>query len=224
MTAQAKAIAAQDEETRTVDQLRSDVLGDLLITGDTTILPAQARGIRATVFVTVPALALLDGDTSRHGVASMEGVGPIPIEQARELCAGAHSWIRVLTHPETGIVLSLGRKKYRPPADLRRAVRWRSDTCVGPGCGMPASRCDVDHNIAWQDGGETAIWNHAPLCQGHHTVRHATDWRIEQIHDSGGVIRWTSPSGRTYLVEPERRTPAFGPGPPTTGDGDPPPF
>jgi hypothetical protein len=223
LTAQAKALANAPEESRTLDQLRSDVLGDLLITGDTALLPPDARGIRATVFVTVPALALLDGDTARHGIASVEGVGPVPIDVARELCGGAKSWMRVLTHPETGIVLSLGRKKYRPTPDLKRAARWRSDTCAGPGCSMPASRCDIDHNVAWADGGDTAIWNHAPLCEGHHTVRHHTQWRIEQVPDSGGVIRWTSPSGRVYLVEPERRTPTFRPTA-AAADGDPPPF
>lgn len=88
---------------------------------------------------------------------------------------------------------------------------------------MPASRCDIDHNIAWHEGGETAVWNVAPLCKGHHTVRHETDWRIEQIPESGGVIGWTSPSGRVYLVEPERRTPTFRPAA-AAADGDPPPF
>jgi hypothetical protein len=225
LTAQAKVLAKVPGETRTLDHVRSDILGDLLISGDTALLPPKARGIRATVFVTVPAFALLDGDTSRHGAASVEGVGPIPIDVARALCGGAKSWMRVLTHPETGIVLSMGRKKYRPSSDLKRAARWRSDTCVGPGCGMPAGRCDIDHNIAWSEGGETAIWNVAPLCQGHHTVRHATDWKIEQMEGSGGVIRWTSPSGRVYLVEPERRTPTFTPTATATAhDGDPPPF
>jgi hypothetical protein len=223
LTAQAKTLAKREGETRTLDQLRSDITGDLLITGDTALLPAAARGIRATVAVTVPVLALLDGDTTSHGVATVEGVGPIPIDTARDLCGGAKSWMRVLTHPESGIVLSIGRKKYRPPADLRRATRWRSDTCAGPGCGMPASRCDIDHNIAWEHGGETAIWNHAPLCKGHHTVRHATQWHIEQLPDSGGMIRWTSPSGRVYLVEPERRTPTFTPKA-AARSTDPPPF
>lgn len=110
ITRQARILAKAAEQTRTLDQIRSDIVGDLLVDGDTGALPPEARGIRATVFVTVPVLALLDGDTARHGVASVEGVGPIPIEVARELCGGAKSWMRVLTHPEKGIVLSMGRK------------------------------------------------------------------------------------------------------------------
>jgi hypothetical protein len=223
LTAQGKILTNAGGETRTLDHVRSDIIGDLLITGDTTLLPPDARGIRATVAVTVPVLALLDGDTTTHGVATVEGVGPIPIEQARALCAGAKSWMRVLTHPETGIVLSVSRNKYRPPSDLKRLARWRSDTCVAPGCGVPASRCDIDHSIAWGDGGETAIWNLGPLCEGHHTIKHATRWHIEHVQGSGGVMRWTSPSGRTYLVQPERRTPTFTPKA-AARSTDPPPF
>ena len=75
----------------------------------------------------------------------VEGVGPIPVERARELAGGADAWMRVLTHPETGMVLSVGRDQYRPPPALRRLVKWRADRCMGPGCGIPASRCEIDH-------------------------------------------------------------------------------
>ncbi len=62
LTGQAKVLAAHPDETRTLDQLRADVFGDLLIDGVTDSLPPDARGIRATVVVTVPVLALLDPD------------------------------------------------------------------------------------------------------------------------------------------------------------------
>ena len=54
VTAKAKVLAADPSETRTLDQLRADVFADLLIDGDTPLHPDQARGIRATVAVTVP--------------------------------------------------------------------------------------------------------------------------------------------------------------------------
>ena len=122
----------------------------------------EARGIRATVVVTVPALALLeetDEAVAAAGAdpATVEGIGPIPIGRARDLCGGDATWMRVLTHPETGMVLSVGRTQYSPPASLRRLVKWRADRCMGPGCGMPASRCEVDHTVAWEHGGDTAL-------------------------------------------------------------------
>ncbi|WP_374315370.1 DUF222 domain-containing protein, partial [Microbacterium sp.] len=179
------------EDSRTVDQTRADVLGDLLIDGNTDTHP-QARGIRATVTVTVPALALLAGDDAdRHGQglgpATVEGIGPIPLPVAKELCGGEESWMRVLTHPETGIILSVGRTQYRPPPGLRKLVRWRADRCMAPGCGIPASRCEIDHTIAWEHGGPTALTNHAPLCTGHHTVKHHGGWTVHHIPHTGGA-------------------------------------
>ncbi|WES64655.1 DUF222 domain-containing protein [Microbacter sp. GSS18] len=211
ITAKAKAITAEPGEERTLDQVRADVVGDLLIDGDTDSLPRSARGIRPTVVVTVPALSVLSGDTGGGDPAVVEGVGPIPLERARELCGQARDWTRVLTHPETGMVLSVGRDRYEPPKMIRDLVKWRADRCMGPGCGMPASRCEIDHTLAWADGGSTSLDNLAPLCKGHHTIKHHGGWRIRQVPGSGGAIEWTSPSGRQYVVKPERRVPVFRP-------------
>ena len=206
----AKTIAGHDGETRTLDQLRADVLCDLLIDGITGHLPPDARGIRASVVVTVPVLSLLDDEAAKAADPPVvEGVGPIPRSRARELCGGDTTWMRVLTHPETGIVLSVGRDRYWPPASLRKLTKWRADRCMGPGCGMPASWCEIDHQVAWQDGGHTALQNNAPLCKNHHIVRHHGGWIVRQLEGSGGAIEWTSPTGRVYIVQPERRVPVF---------------
>ncbi|WES64672.1 DUF222 domain-containing protein [Microbacter sp. GSS18] len=212
LTAMGKALLQDPRETRTLDQVRADILGDLLIDGDTRAIPAEARGIRATVVVTVPALSLLEDDHPEGAdPAVVEGAGPIPHARARELCGGSKDWMRVLTHPETGMVLSVGRDRYQPPKMLYDLVKWRADRCMGPGCVMPASRCEVDHTLAWIDGGTTSLDNLAPLCKGHHTIKHHGGWRIRQVPDSGGAIEWTSPSGREYVVQPERRVPVFRP-------------
>ncbi|MET0297263.1 MAG: DUF222 domain-containing protein [Microbacterium sp.] len=213
-TSIAKLIRAQDAETRSLDQVRADVIGDLLIDGSTTAHPEQARGIRASVVVTVPVLALLHEEGGAPAGCEppvVEGVGPIPHATARELCGGSGDWMRVLTHPETGMILSVGRDTYRPPASLARLVKWRADRCMAPGCGVPAARCQIDHNVAWSDGGPTSLANHTPFCQGHHTVKHHGDWTVRQLPDTGGAIEWTSPTGRRYTVRPERRVPVFTP-------------
>ena len=118
------------------------------------------------------------------------------------------------------MVLSVGRDQYRPPLSLRRLVKWRAERCMAPGCGMPASRCQIDHQLAWEHGGHTSLENNAPFCQGHHTVKHHGGWQVRQIPGSGGAIEWTSPTGRHYIVHPERHVPIFRP----VSDGDPPPF
>ncbi|MFL0564941.1 DUF222 domain-containing protein [Microbacterium sp. 179-I 1D1 NHS] len=205
------AIAKTLDDERSLDQKRADVFGDLLIDGETASLPDIVRGIRPTVAVTVPALTLLTG---AGPAAQVDGVGPIPLDRARELCGAASGWMRVLTHPDTGVVLSVGREQYRPPADLRRLVAWRAARCMAPGCGIPADRCDIDHTVDWHHGGHTDANNLAPLCRGHHTLKHHTDWQVTAQPD--GALEWASPAGRVYLVQPERRIPQF-----TT---DPPPF
>ncbi|WP_341994495.1 HNH endonuclease [Microbacterium sp. LWH7-1.2] len=219
LTQMAKAIARVDGKTRTLDQLRADVATDLLIDGTTDHLPEAASGIRAQVVVTVPVLALLDDEYADAGDPPVvEGMGPIPLSKARELCGGDARWMRVLTHPETGIVLSVGRDSYPPPAPLKRLVRWRADRCMGPGCSMPASRCEIDHQIRWADGGETCLDNTLPFCKGHHLVKDNTDWQVRQIEGSGGAVAWTSPTGRRYIVQPERKVPTFTVRPPARSD------
>lgn len=199
---------AQAPDGRTLDQIRADVYGDLLIDGIVPGHPKAARGIRAEVVVTVPVLSLLDDvHAAAAEPARVEGLGPIPIAVARELCGGSKDWMRVLTHPETGMILSVGRRKYRPPKALRQLVKWRAGRCLAPGCGMPADRCEVDHSIDWALGGETRLTNLNPFCTGHHIVKHATEWEV--VHCEGGVMRWTSPMGRVYVVEPERTLPVF---------------
>jgi hypothetical protein len=181
-------------DPRTFAQLRADAFCDLMVSGEAAGLP---RGIRARVLVTVPVLTLLRLDEEP---ASLEGYGPIPADVARLLTAEAPSLTRLLTHPETGTVLSVGRDRYTIPADLRLWLRVRDETCRAPGCGRRAATSDVDHGHAWADGGRTAGDNLAHLCRGDHTRKHRLGWRME--HLPGGVVRWTSPMGRSYLTEP----------------------
>ncbi|MGP3534213.1 DUF222 domain-containing protein [Microbacterium sp. RD1] len=212
-TAMAKLLAARDGESRTLDQLRADILADLIIDGSVPAHPDGVRGIRATVAVLVPALALLDdAHATSSEPATVEGVGPIPLSRARELCGGEKGWTRILTHPETGIILSVGRRHYETPAPLRRLVQWRAGRCLGPGCGVPASRCEIDHRIAWEHGGRTELTNLNPLCTGHHTLKHHGGWTIHPLDGHAGALEWTSPLGRRYVVHPERTVPAFTPG------------
>ncbi len=210
LTAIAKTIVGREDETRTLDQVRADVFGDLLVDGVTDATPAESRGIQASVVVTVPVLSLLDDEAAATADPPVvEGVGPIPLSRARELCGGDASWMRVLTHPETGMVLSVGRDQYRPPPALRKLTKWRADRCMAPGCGVPASRCHIDHQVAWEHGGDTSLSNNAPFCEGHHIVKHHGGWIVRQLEGSGGAIEWISPTGRRYVVEPERRVPVF---------------
>lgn len=182
------------DEPRTFAQLKADAFCELMLEGAHGTAHA---GIRPQVLVTVPVLTLLKLDDEP---ATLEGYGPIPADVARRLAAGAPSFVRLLTHPETGTVLSVGRDRYTIPADMRMFLRARDETCRGVGCGRRAATSDVDHGQEWADGGATSIDNLAHLCRGDHTRKTALGWKVK--HLPHGVLRWTTPFGRTYRTEP----------------------
>lgn len=152
-------------------------------------------GLRAHINVTVPVLSLLGVDDAP---AQLEGYGPIPAELARRIAAHAPSFTRLLTHPETGVVLSVGRTTYAVPSDLKNWLRVRDRTCRHPGCNIPASRSELDHTTPWARGGGTDHDNLAHLCRKHHMFKSEGLWHYEQAHP--GVITATSLAGRTYTA------------------------
>jgi hypothetical protein len=192
------------DEVRTLTQLRADVFRDLIIDGhviDGEVVDA-ARGVTAKVFVTVPVLTLLGREDLP---ATLDGYGPIDADTARMLAGHAPSFIRLLTHPETGAVLSVGRESYRVPQDLKNWLQVRDATCRFPGCSRHAPRCEIDHTLDWAHDGQTRHDNLAHLCKSHHTLKHNTDWQVAQARDGTGNLTWTSPAGRNYTTEPEIR-------------------
>jgi hypothetical protein len=199
--------------------LRADVFRDLLIDGqpgdgrcgeglhgDDGRYGGTARGVTAKVFVTVPVLTLLDRDDllgRDEPPATLDGYGPIDPDTARTLAAHAPSFIRLLTHPETGAVLSVGRDSYRVPQDLKNWLQVRDVTCRFPGCSRHAARCEIDHTRDWAHDGQTRHDNLAHLCKSHHILKHKSDWQVAQARDGTGNLTWTSPAGRNYVTEPE---------------------
>ena len=94
-------------------------------------------------------------------------------------------------HAETG---------YRPSRKLQHLIRARNARCTAPGCGRPAAGCDLDHTVAWDNGGITCECDLAPLCRHHHRVKQANGWRLEQPEP--GLLIWHTPSGRSYTTRP----------------------
>ena len=132
-------------------------------------------GIKPQVVVTVPVMTLL-GLSDDPG--DLAGHGPIDPDTARRLAAQAPSFLRLLTHPETGAVLSVGRDRYTVPADLKAWLRVRDETCRFPGCSRRAARCDIDHISDWAHGGTTDHHNLIHLCRKHHRLKHTTPWTV----------------------------------------------
>jgi hypothetical protein len=182
-----------DGEGRTMQQLRADVVADLL-TGRG-VGASGAAGV--TVALTVPVMTLLgNGDEP----ATLEGVGPIDIETARALCATAPSLTRLLTDPIRNTVVAMDPQQYRSNRALKRWLAHRDVTCTFPGCGRRAATCDLDHVTAWAAGGTTTADNLAHLCRKHHTMKHNTRWRVKKPPGERSV--WTSPTGFVRPTDP----------------------
>ena len=89
-----------------------------------------------------------------------------------------------------------------PGVMLRHLTQVRHATCTGPGCRRPASSCDFEHNIPYEAGGRTCLCNGNPKCRFDHRLKQHPRWKAEQL--PSGEVRWTTPSGRQYVVEPTR--------------------
>jgi hypothetical protein len=188
----ARHLAEQPDETRSLDQLRADVIADLL-TGR--LDPATAP--RVEVGVLIPMMSLLGLSDEP---ATLEGLGPIDPDTARKLTAHAPSFYRILTHPVSSTMLDVDRTSYRPPADLKRWLALRDGTCRFFGCGRAARNCDLDHTTGWAQGGRTSATNLAHLSKRHHTLKGESRWKVEQ--GPGGILTWTSPTGAIRTTDP----------------------
>ena len=93
-------------------------------------------------------------------------------------------------------------RRRAPGPALARWIRARDGTCRAPGCRAPASVCDIDHTIAYADGGLTTHDNLANACRHHHRLKHEAGWQVTQ--PTPGVLTWRSPHGdrftRTYIT------------------------
>ena len=189
-------------DVRTTDQIRADILADLLLAAEPVAHdggPTALGAIRATVQITVPVMSLIEKRiTDPYETAFLVGHSPIDPETACRLTASAPGWDRILTHPISGEVLAVDR--YRPSEHLRRHLTVRDQHCRFPGCRMPAKRCDVDHTIDHALGGVTCEGNLALLCERHHMLKHNTAWTV--VQRTNGVLVWTSPTGRVYIDTP----------------------
>jgi hypothetical protein len=135
--------------------------------------------------------------------ALVVGRGVIPTALLAELIGGGAK-IKPLHHPGQD---SPAEPQYRPSTALDEYVRFRDLTCRFPHCDHPATSCDVDHTIAYDDGGATHPSNLKCLCRKHHLLKTfwggPGGWRDVQRPD--GSVVWTAPSGQTYTTYPGSR-------------------
>ena len=179
-------------EQRTMDQLRADVLLDLLV--GTEEPSSRERGV-VNIHVDLATLAEL---TEASG--DLAGYGPVVADIARQIADQQREqrWQFTVSDGATGSTLHQGTTRRRPTTNQQRVVRTRDTTCVFPGCRMPSITCDLDHRTDWAHGGPTTTENLDPLCRYDHQNKHRLGWSYRRL--PSGHHEWTTKLGHTYTT------------------------
>lgn len=193
----ARAVKTADDP-RTLDQVRADVLLDLLqgIEHD----DAERSMGRAAVDIRVDLTTLLGLSES---AAEIPGWGPVSAEVARRVVDEQHDalWSFAVTGDDDQNLVWSGVTRRRPTAAQSRHVQARDSTCVFPGCRIPARSSDLDHRVSHPEGGPTHTANLAPLCRHDHRLKHEGGWKLTRAAD--GTYNWTSRLGQKYVTYPQ---------------------
>jgi 5-methylcytosine-specific restriction protein A len=166
----------------------ADVCGYVLDHGDV----PECGGRRPHLTV----LVRLEDLENRARAACLDFGGTLSPESLRMLACDA-AVVPVVLNGK-GQPLDVGRVTRTIPDGLRRAIAARDRGCARPGCGRPASWCEVHHVKAWEAGGDTALHNCVMLCRACHRLLHHSDWQV-RIRD--GLPEFIPPA----WIDPERR-------------------
>lgn len=186
-------------EPPTLDQLRADAFAQIaedFLSGSQSENLAHGRPLTLNLTLDLPTFLGL-----KENPGLLAGYGEIPASAARLLAADA-KWKRFITDPVTGNLMDYGRLTYEPPQALVDFVVARDRRCRFPGCRQPARVCDIDHAIAWEDGGTTSGGNLGLLCRRHHRMKTHGGWKLFSYED--GSCKWTSPEGKNFFIAARR--------------------
>ncbi|HET6627256.1 MAG TPA: hypothetical protein VFG63_12780 [Nocardioidaceae bacterium] len=178
--------------------------GDGVVAGDPSLFRRPARVDpgkllpAATLYVH---LSQAGFEAGTGGVARVEGVGPVTVEQACAFLAHTHVTIR----PVLDVAGQVPVDGYETPAELREALQLRNPACVFPWATNTGRRKDGDHTIPYLSPdkggppGQTSAANLGLLARFAHRLKTHGRWRLRQPRP--GVFFWRSPHGYYYTVD-----------------------
>jgi len=189
----AKATPLTGDDQRSAAQRQAEALADVcgyvLDHGDV----PECGGRRPHLNV----LVRLEDLENRCRAAMLDFGGTLTPESLRLLACDAA--VAPIVMNGKGQPLDVGRITRTIPDGLRRAVAARAGgSCEHPGCGRPASWCEIHHIKPWEEGGETALHNCVMVCKVHHRLLHHSEW-IVRIRE--GLPEFVPPT----WIDPDRR-------------------
>ncbi len=156
------------------------------------------RRPEAKVWIVVPVTTALGLDDAP---CELPGHGWVAAEQARAIItAPGSTWQTLLANQHTGHAIGITTRSYRPTPTMIAHVTAVDGTCRGPGCQVPAARCDLDHDIPHPTG-PTTVSNLSDKHRQHHRVVTAAFWHAAR-NPNDASITWTTSAGRRYITYP----------------------
>jgi hypothetical protein len=153
-------------------------------------------GPTAMVHVRVDHAALVRGHVEPGEICEIPGIGPIPVEVARQLAADSILSVLVTDGVD---VTSVSSARRSIPARVRTALLERDRRCVVSGCGV-VDGLEIDHVHEFGKGGPTELANLVRLCRWHHYLKTHQRFRLERDGDGWLLVAPPPPVG----AEPPR--------------------
>lgn len=204
-------------DDRTLDAKRADVAIDLLLrnAADAPAAPINLQVIldHTGCDLTTPSHRGLVGEAGRLGAVTPQTIRELLdlADRTPGTTTGEHAVPQ--TCPGQDVHDTQGPGPYQPSDRLRNALQARDRICRFPGCNQPARVCELDHTLRYPEG-PTCSCNLGDLCEHHYHLKHlAPGWILTNHGD--GRFTWTTPTGHTHDITPDRAPP---------DDPDPPPF
>jgi len=191
-TAKDPATARSDE---TAGERRASALVELICDRNA----AGPVGVEIGVVIDLPTLLGL-ADAPARIAGGEESL--IDVSAVREVLGSSSVPVtlrRLVSDPVTSSLVDRGRRSYEVAGRLREFLITRDGTCRFPGCGRRSNRCQMDHAMAWEDGGRTDTDNLGALCVRHHQLKTHGGWEITASRADGSCA-WRSPMGRVAIV------------------------
>jgi hypothetical protein len=198
---------AADAHSPGSDAPRLDVPG-LDAPGSQVPGPGVLGRITVTVPVTLlgePPPATQDGLNASPGLAAaLQAILAAGVVAARKV-SGADGHHADFDHADGGSGVPCSHANaapgYRIPERMRDLIEVRDQDCGFPICRRPASRCDLDHTVPYDQGGLTCPCNISCACRHDHRMKGSTAWRLRQPQP--GTLVWTAPSGLSWTATPQ---------------------
>jgi hypothetical protein len=134
----------------------------------------KAPAPRFMALVRVDHAALVRGSVEGDEVCEIAGLGPIPVQVARDLLGEAVVKLVITKGVDVANITHIGRG---PKVAQQVALWWRSPTCDIEGC-TRTQRLENDHSPDWAQTHHTRVDELFPKCDHHHDLKTYFGWDV----------------------------------------------